>query len=244
MVSKNVTEEDNLFNKRKTGTEHSFEEWPEEVRGLKLGFKFHNMYYWRSHSTFRCILEERGYFRDMEAPHSLWSTNNMYGDLLIALKEFKSIYGHLNVPPDFIVPIDRKNSNISMKDCYISNDNSNDSSNKIDDNKNNDNHYYDNKNNDNNHDNIDHNSYDFQKQFDYTNLNEKIKNANFDDATKWTKKSQGLKLGLKVRHLRFRAKFLAKNREELTALGFDWRQSENNEKDILDETKNLDFDEN
>ena len=254
MVSKNITEEDNLFNKRRTGTEHSFEEWPEEVRGLKLGFKFHNMYYWRSQSTFRCILEGRGYFRDMEAPHSLWSTNNMYGDLLIALKEFKSIYGHLNVPPDFIVPVDRKNSNISVKDCNISNDNRNDSSNKIDDNKNNGNHYNDNKNNDNNHyydnknidnnqDNIDHYSYNFQKQFDNTNSKEKTKNANFDDATKWTKKSQGLKLGLKVRHLRFRAKFLAKNREELTALGFDWRQSENNEKDLLEET-NLDFDKN
>ena len=35
MVSKNVIEEGNLFNKRRNGAEHSFEEWPEEVRGLK-----------------------------------------------------------------------------------------------------------------------------------------------------------------------------------------------------------------
>ena len=232
MVSKNVIEEGNLFNKRRNGTEHSFEEWPEEVRGLKLGFKFHNMYYWRSLSTFRSIVEERGYFVDMEAPHSLWSTNNVYGDLLVALKEFKSIYGHLNVPPDFIVPIDKKNMNINNKDQNIMHydSNKNDNCNNNDDNHNN---------------NKEHNDKKLETPyFDYINSKEYRKSLIFDNAIKWSKKSQGLKLGLKVRHLRFRAKFLAKNREELTALGFDWRQSENNDKDVLDQTKNLDFDEN
>ena len=43
-----------------------------------------------------------------------------------------------------------------------------------------------------------------------------------------------------MRHLRFRAKFLAKNRDELTALGFDWRHvgvinSENENENELDD---------
>ena len=53
-------------------------------------------------------------------------------------------------------------------------------------------------------------------------------------------------IGTKVRHLRFREKFLAKNRDELTALGFDWRHvgviNSENENELDDLCQDLESD--
>ena len=263
ITSKKIPVEDITSHKHKPLMEHSFEEWPEEVRGLKLGFKFHNMYYRRSQVDYRSVIEAQGCFVDMEAPHSLWSTNIMYGDLLVALKEFKLLHGHLNVPEDYIIPMDGKNDDIADDNCDIDNDYYDCRNNKMSYNDLS-NHSYDNNDSDNN-DNNSNNDYDDNdndnndvtgSEKDNENKNgkntgnkmmeikhvrrkysEKINeisgtknlDSNSNNILKWSKKSQGIKLGQKVRLLRFRAKFLAKNREELTAIGFDWRCSENNE---------------
>ena len=263
--------EDVRFHSNKAVEEFSYKLWPESVRGLKLGFKFHNIYYSRSNISFRAPFLALGYFVDMEAPPSLWSRSAKYGDLLVALKEFKALYGHLNVPDDFVVPMDEEDIYASIRHTGGSdNDSGSDSpidsgtatsssigdssssnsgsgndrniQNKLDINsgqviiKNDDSNG--NPQIDESESLVDHDNTNIDSNPD--NPNPINGNSNIYVTRIWSRKSQGIKLGTKVRHLRFRAKFLAKNRDELTALGFDWRHvgvinSENENENELDD---------
>jgi hypothetical protein len=185
--------------------------WPPEVRGMKLGFKFSNIYYSRSSVQLRNVLELKGAFTDMEAPPYLWERSDSYGEVLQALKEFKMNFGHLNVPESFVVPGDgqyqyqyQKVRQSPLTDDQASDDNTE-------------------------------NFIDNEMNEDTDTLNDVKKSRVFVDYTRayvpseeylamtWSKKSQRIKLGLKVRDLRFKAKYLAKNRAELDAIGFNWK---------------------
>ena len=282
--------EDVRFHSNKAVEEFSYKLWPESVRGLKLGFKFHNIYYSRSNISFRAPFLALGYFVDMEAPPSLWSRSAKYGDLLVALKEFKALYGHLNVPDDFVVPMDEEDIYAGIRHPIDSgngsdvatsgvNDNHGSSSSSssgsvsitssgsdndlIRDNHGNGSNIGDLKLDINDSETIIKNGDDNGSQKidgivslvdqDNTNIDSNPDNPNPINGNSniyvtriWSRKSQGIKLGTKVRHLRFRAKFLAKNRDELTALGFDWRHvgviNSENENELDDLCQDLESD--
>jgi hypothetical protein len=182
--------------------------WPPEVRGMKLGFKFSNIYYSRSSVQLRNVLELKGAFTDMEAPPYLWERSDSYGEVLQALKEFKMNFGHLNVPESFVVPGDGQYQYQKVRQSPLTDDQASDDNTE--------------------------NFIDNEINEDTDTLNVK-KSRVFVDYTRayvpseeylamtWSKKSQRIKLGLKVRDLRFKAKYLAKNRAELDAIGFNWK---------------------
>ena len=195
--------------------------WPPEVRGMKLGFKFSNIYYSRSSVQLRNVLEAKGAFTDMEAPPYLWERSDSYGEVLQALKEFKMNFGHLNVPESFVVPADgqylhprERQSILTRGDHTTDQDTENLRDNGLNENT--------------------------------DAINDDEKSRVFVDYTRayvpseeylamtWSKKSQRIKLGLKVRDLRFKAKYLAKNRAELDAIGFNWKYVDPEEEDSID----------
>jgi hypothetical protein len=183
--------------------------WPPEVRGMKLGFKFSNIYYSRSSVQLRNVLELKGAFADMEAPPHLWERSDSYGEVLQALKEFKMNFGHLNVPESFVVPGDGQYQYQRVRQSALTDDRTGDDSTE----------------------NVSGNEMNQNAE----TIKDEKKSRVFVDYTRayvpseeylamtWSKKSQRIKLGLKVRDLRFKAKYLAKNRAELDAIGFNWK---------------------
>ena len=193
--------------------------WPSEVRGMKLGFKFSNLYYSRASKRLRNILEEKGAFSEMEAPAALFSRSEKYAMVLLALKEYKENFGHLNVPESFVIS-NYSNDLRYGEDQSISRDND---VQNIPKNIPGENEEYSGE--------------KLETDTPQHSVNpDKVKNTEvFTDYCrayvpseeyrnkKWSKKLIGLKLGLKVRHLRFKAKYLARNRSELDAIGFNWK---------------------
>ena len=207
-----------------------FELWPEEVRGMKLGFKFHGVYYDKSGSSLKPVLEKMGAFLNKEAPPSIYSRSIAYGTALQALKEFKANYGHLNVPENFIIPTSCKDDDNVVYVNYDNHNNSSSSSSRSDPD---DSQTYL---RDDSSDSISDNDEDTLSN---SNNSSKDKTSTTDPSIdpghnilsknkrnaviKWSTRLEGYKLGLKVEDLRFKAKYLAQNRAELEELGFDWR---------------------
>lgn len=188
----------------------SYDFWPPEVRGMKLGFKFSNIYYSRSSVQLRNILELKGAFTDMEAPPYLWERSDSYGEVLQALKEFKMNFGHLNVPESFVVPADGQYEYPRVRQSVFALG-EHTSEHHTD-------HLLDN-------DLIENSDAKSDEKTSRVFVDYTLAYVPSEEylAMSWSKKSQRIKLGLKVRDLRFKAKYLAKNRAELDAIGFNWK---------------------
>jgi hypothetical protein len=77
--------------------------WPEELRGLKLGDVAHNI---RSHGAYeehRTALEFMGF--DMSRQSCRPDSSARWNRLKLAFQKYKEIYGDLNIPYAFVVPI-------------------------------------------------------------------------------------------------------------------------------------------
>ena len=222
MVQKPLTNEDESSPLRwpyKPVDPLPYDLWPPEVRGMKLGFKFSNLYYSRASARVRNVLQEKGAFTEMEAPAALFSRSEKYALVLLALKEYKENFGHLNVPESFVISnhcdvlrygVDWSVSshdevqNIPQnvpEECEVSSEekqNIDTSQHAI-------------------------NSDKTKSTEMFTDYCRAYVPSEEYRSMKWSKKLIGLKLGLKVRDLRFKAKYLARNRSELDAIGFNWK---------------------
>lgn len=195
-----------------------YDAWPEEVRGMKLGFKFASIYYDKTGSEVKPVLEKMGAFLNMEAPPSIYSRSAAYGLVLLALKEFKANYGHLDVPEFFVIPTssnDGIETNISDMTAtadsgtkYKRDDSVVSVSRSRRDSRNAPKILYLSK----------------SQPSDIGTVSHIVPTEDKRDAViRWSIKLEGYRLGQRVGYLRFKAKFLAKNRAELEQIGFDWQ---------------------
>lgn len=196
-----------------------YDAWPEEVRGMKLGFKFASIYYDKTGSEVKPVLEKMGAFLNMEAPPSIYSRSTAYGLVLLALKEFKANYGHLDVPEFFVIPTSSNSgveTNISDMTATATADSG--AKYKRDDSivsvsrgrrdRKEPKILYLSK----------------SQPTDIGTVSHIVPTEDKRDAVmKWSNKLEGYRLGQRVGYLRFKAKFLAKNRTELEQIGFDWQ---------------------
>ena len=221
-----------------------FELWPEEVRGMKLGFKFHSIYYDKAGTALKPVLEKMGAFLNKEAPPSIYSRSAAYGTALQALKEFKANYGHLNVPMHFVIPTSGDDNvvYVNFNDNYSSSGSSSSSSSSrlgLDDSEtdlmDDDSDSLSGNDEDEDEDDLSDNESNNASKDRSSNTDPSIDAGHVDGiiptkgkrnaVIQWSTRLEGYKLGLKVEDLRFKAKYLAQNRAELDDLGFDWRPS-------------------